>query len=306
MTLEHKHSLRSDNGDRLTPRVAKCIKDKADEYQGKNKEAQSCEEQKQYEQYVKGSIFSGDMVALTRTEFELLLLRELGTEYTAQTLDYCLSAWSCKSVSLSKATLMILLSSLGPCLHMYLAQPVTLNLQASGLTPVEFHCFITTEDESGVLVIRYILRIWHVFRHTILSIGYIMVRFGHIQCCFLQFDCINIPIQSLTFLFAASIVQGLSFFVASALAIVKWSLLQFGRSPTLFAYTWLYVVGTLVFSGMAFQRVKENLLTKQRVKDVLAQCLQDKGIWKKFKDQGMDSKVLNMLLESSGVFFVRG
>jgi len=136
-------------GDKATT-FKKKIRDKALEYYESNEGRKTAVEDFQVPfifvqemKYIEEVIFSSADKTLHRSDLEMLLLRELGTAYNSQLLDYAFSL----------ATR---------------SNPHCIN-------PIEFHSFIASKDMSRYTVKRYLKHAWFVFKGTICSLGYIMV-----------------------------------------------------------------------------------------------------------------------------------
>ena len=80
-------------------------------------------------------------------------------------------------------------------------------------------------------------------------------------------------------------------------------------SPDFFAYTWLYVVGTLGFSELAYERIRDAYDMNERAKVLVANCIRyaqfynrDMDLWKEFnKNKYIDISAFSSLLECSDV-----
>ena len=102
--------------------------------------------------------------------------------------------------------------------------------------------------------------------------------------------------------------QALCFCIGASLTIVKWAL---GNCDTkqFFSFTWIFVVGSMVFSYIAYKSISNAYDTKERARLLISDCLQyaqfynkDLDIWKNFKDNKfIDVAAFHTLLESSDV-----
>mmetsp|Transcript_32828 Transcript_32828/g.55832 ORF Transcript_32828/g.55832 Transcript_32828/m.55832 type:complete len:630 (+) Transcript_32828:149-2038(+) len=193
-------------------------------------------------QYIEEVIYSGNASVLSKTELEMLLMRELGTKYSSRILDYVLS-------NVSKRN-------------------------SHAISPAEFHQFISTDNKHDNLS-----RVWFLFNHTILHLGYLM---------------------------------GLCFFVASSLSIINWCLREAGRDNNQYfsvAIIWLFLVGTLHFSTMSYRQVRDAYDAKERVRGFIDDCIRysqfynrDHEIWTQFnKTKSISVKNFHLLLEFSDI-----
>ena len=106
-------------------------------------------------------------------------------------------------------------------------------------------------------------------------------------------------------------VLGFFFFVASSLGVSIWILAQHGIRMGFFAHisSWLFLIGTLGFSEMAYEVVRDAYAAKERARELLSECInfaqyynRDSELWKEYKENNsLDSLALNKLLEYSDV-----
>lgn len=113
----------------------------------------------------------------------------------------------------------------------------------------------------------------------------------------------------LVFFCSSLSLQGLLFFIALALSIIEWSTTQLGKSVNFFPYTWLYVFGTLGFSELAFEQIRDAYDMTERAKILFADSIryaqfynQDLAIWKKYTAENfIDKSDFCRLMERSDV-----
>ena len=111
--------------------------------------------------------------------------------------------------------------------------------------------------------------------------------------------------------------QGLSFGVGSSLSICNWGLREAGKGNNeyfVLAIIWLFLVGTLYFSNMAYKQVRDAYDAKQFARGLVDDCLRysqyynrEHEVWKQFNEtksidvkNGM--KPFRQLLEFSDIF----
>eukprot|EP00578_Thalassiosira_sp_NH16_P024589 CAMPEP_0181091420 /NCGR_PEP_ID=MMETSP1071-20121207/8388_1 /TAXON_ID=35127 /ORGANISM="Thalassiosira sp., Strain NH16" /LENGTH=643 /DNA_ID=CAMNT_0023173557 /DNA_START=136 /DNA_END=2067 /DNA_ORIENTATION=+ len=212
-------------------------------------------------QYIEEVIFCGERGLVSRTDMEMLLLSELGTNYTAHVLQLCMNM-ICKSNS-------------------------------NTINAYELHRFLESTDEGRSSKEVHCQRANHIISHTMLRVGYTLV---------------------------------MCFFVASFVNLLKWIYRECNqcvcvevpdesecdcfKAPAFFMVSyWLYNVGTLGFSHMAYRSVKEAYEKKERARDLIVSCINyarhydcEMEVWKSFRENNsLGKEYIAGIFESSDI-----